>query len=430
MTSSVPPERFFRESKTLHRSTQELSLQMADLDAALSREEASRFNQALAGQQKVRIVGAIALAVVSVFVRDGALGAIAAAVAIAGAYLFMVVRMGGVSVHSMYASRRDMIPLAIADAVVATAFAALAALGGEEETLLWVLLAGAVAAPAMAYSFGSRTGITSFVMFGVGYLATDLLLMGLQVTHAEPLRIVATAALWGGIVWPFMRYMTHIRDRLDALRTYAKLAEVGDIGTSDLLNGESGHDDFALIATSLQKVHARLSEQIGSDSLTGCANRRGFERALLGVCRLAKRRRAPVALAAIDIDFFKQINDTRGHPEGDRVLRQLGAILRATARETDTVGRLGGDEFVVVLADSDWRGAQIFADRLMHTVRGSGFGPPGGVQIPVTLSIGLAVADTPDQMEPDQLMAAADEALYQAKAGGRDRIAGARVTTG
>ena len=429
MTSSVPTDKFFRESKTLHRSTQELSLQMAELDAALSREEKARFTQTLGAQQKVRITGAIALAVISVFVREGALGTIAMAVAIAGAYLFLVVRMGAASVHSAYASRRDMIPLAIADAVVVTAFAAIAAAGGEEETILWVLLAGAVAAPAMAYSFGGRTGIVSFVMFGVGYLSTDLLLMGLQVTHAEPLRIIATAALWGGIVWPFMRYLTHIRERLDTLRTYAKLAEVGDIGTSDLLSGESGSDDFALIATSLQKVHARLSEQIGSDSLTACANRRGFERALLGVCRIAKRRQAPVAIAAIDIDFFKQINDTRGHPEGDRVLRQLGAILRATARETDTVGRLGGDEFVVVLPDSDWRGARIFAERLMHTVRGAGFGPQEGPSIPVTLSIGLAVGDTAEHLEPDRLMAAADEALYQAKANGRDRIAGAGAAT-
>src|SRR5262249_39010089 len=156
----------------------------------------------------------------------------------------------------------------------------------EEETILWILLAGAVIAPALAYSFGSRTGITSFMMFGVGYLMTDLLLMGMHVTNAEPLRIVATVALWGGIVWPFMRFLTLPRERLDNLRTYAKLAEVGDIGTSDLLSGESGNDDFALIASSLQKVHARLSEQIGSDPLTGCANRRGFERVLLGVCRL------------------------------------------------------------------------------------------------------------------------------------------------
>jgi diguanylate cyclase (GGDEF)-like protein len=426
MSSSLPPERFSRESKSLHRSTQELSMQVAELDAALNREEFSRFNQILAAQQKVRMTGAIAMAVTSVFVREGSLGVIAIAAALVGAYLFVVLRMGSASVQSLYSSRRDMIPLAIADAVVVTAFAALAAAGGEEETILWVLLAGAVAAPAMGYSFGTRTGIVSFVMFGVGYLSTDLLLTGLELTRAEPMRIVATAALWGGIVWPFMRYMTQIRERLDGLRTYAKLAEVGEMGTSELLSGNSGHDDFALIAASLQKVHLRLSEQIGSDSLTGCANRRGLERTLLGVCRLAKRRQSTVGVAAIDIDFFKQINDTRGHPEGDRVLRQLGMIMRATARETDTVARLGGDEFVVILPDTDWRGAQIFAERLRLAVQSATFGAQGG-SIPVTLSIGIAVAETADQLEPDRLMGAADEALYQAKAGGRDRIAGSRA---
>ena len=421
-------DRFFRSSKTLHRSTQELTLQMAELDAALTREEAARFHQALGAQQKVRIAGAIALAVVAVFVRAGSLGAIAFSAAAVGVYLFLVLRMGSASVRSVYATRRDVIPLAVADAAFVTAFAAMAAAGGEEETILWILLAGAVAAPAMAYTFGSRTGIVSFVMFAVGYMTTDLLMMGLRFTHADPLRIIATAALWGGIVFPFMRYMTGIRERIDTLRTYAKLAEVGDIGTSDLLSGESGNDDFALIAASLQKVHGRLSEQVGSDPLTGCSNRRALERSLLGACRMAKRRHTAVAVAAIDIDFFKQINDSRGHPEGDRVLRQLATIMRSTARDTDTVARLGGDEFVVVLPDSDWRGAQIFAERLRNMVQGSSFGPPGAA-IPVTLSIGLAVADAPEQLEPDKLMTAADEALYQAKEGGRDRIAGARTGT-
>jgi diguanylate cyclase (GGDEF)-like protein len=428
MTSSVPPDRFFRSSKTLHRSTQELSLQMAELDAALSREESARFHQTLGAQQRVRIASSIALAAIAVFVRGGALTAIAFAVPVVGAYLFVVLRMGSASVQSIYASRHDIIPLAIADAAVVTAFAALAAYGGEEETILWILLAGAVAAPAMAYSFGSRTGIVSFVMFGVGYLVTDLLLMGLHVTNAEPLRIIATAILWGGFVFPFMRYMSEIRDRTDTLRTYAKLAEVGDIGTSDLLSGESGFDDFALIASSLEKVHARLTEQIGSDPLTGCANRRGLERTLLGACRLARRRRSAVAVAAIDIDFFKRINDSRGHPEGDRVLRQLATIMRSTARDTDTVARLGGDEFVVVLPDSDWRGAQIFAERLRNMVQGTNFGPPGAA-IPLTLSIGIAVGEMADQLEPDRLMTAADDALYQAKEGGRDRIATGKVAS-
>jgi diguanylate cyclase (GGDEF)-like protein len=429
MASLLPPDRFFRSSKTLHRSTQELSLQMAELDAALTREESARFQQTLAAQQKVRIAGAIALAITTVFVRGGSLTTIAIAVALTGAYAFLALRMSAVALKSSSSSRRDVIPLAIADAVVVTALSALAAASGDEETILWVLLAGGVATPAMAYAFGMRTGVVSFVMFGVGYMATDLLLMGLEVTDAEPLRIIATAAIWGGLVWPFMRYLAEIRHRVDTLRTYAKLAEVGDLGTSDLLEGERGNDDFALIATSLQKVHQRLSEQIGSDPLTGCANRRGLERQLLGVCRLAKRRHSRVAVAAIDIDHFKQINDSGGHPEGDRVLRQLATIMRSTARDTDTVARLGGDEFVVILPDSDWRGARIVAERLRDMVQSASFGPPGGA-IPVTLSIGLAVGEKDDELDPDKLLLAADEALYEAKAAGRDRIATSKAATG
>jgi diguanylate cyclase (GGDEF)-like protein len=423
MASSLPPDSFFRQSKTLHRSTQELSLQVAELDAAMNREEAARFRHTLAAQQKVRITGAIALAITAMFVRSGSLGAIAIAVALAGIYMFITLRMSSVPLGTSPTSRGEMVPLAIADAAFVTAMATLGAAAGEEETILWVLLAGAVAAPAMAYAFGIQTGVVSFVMFGVGYVATDLLLMGLGITHAEPLRIIATAVLWGGIVWPFMRYMGDIRHRLNTLRTYAKLAEVGDVGNSDLLDGERGHDDFALIAASLQKVHQRLSNQIGSDPLTGCANRRGLERHLLGVCRLAKRRGSSVAIAAIDIDHFKEINDTHGHPEGDRVLRQLASIMVSTARETDTVARLGGDEFVIILPDTEWRGARIFAERLRDAVQGASFASPGGEPLPVTLSIGLAVGEKSDELEPDKLLAAADEAMYEAKAGGRDRIA-------
>src|SRR4051812_34039174 len=100
MSSSVPPGRFFRESKTLHRTTQELSMVTAELEAALSREESGRFSHILAAQQKLRITGAIALAVTSVFVREGSLGAIAITAAIVGVYLFIVLRMSGRAVQS------------------------------------------------------------------------------------------------------------------------------------------------------------------------------------------------------------------------------------------------------------------------------------------------------------------------------------------
>jgi diguanylate cyclase (GGDEF)-like protein len=407
-------------------------MQMVELDAAMTKDEAARFQQALLGQQKVRIGGIIVLAVLAMFVRSDSLTTIAIAAAIAGSYIFMVLRMSAIALKSTSASRGDVIPLAIADAVAVTAICAFAAAGGEPEALLWILLAGAVAVPASAFAFGGRTGVVSFALFFTGYLTTDLLYLGFGITHEAPFRVIATVALWGGAVWPFMRYLAEVRYRLDTLRTYAKLGEVGDIGTSDLLAGAAGSDDFALIARSLEKVHTRLSEQIGSDPLTGCSNRRGLERQMLGVCRLAKRRGGVVAVAAIDIDHFKNINDSKGHPEGDRVLRQLATIMMSTARDTDTVARLGGDEFVVILPDSDWRGARIFAERLRDAVQTASFGPPGAA-IPVTVSIGIAVGENKDQLDPDRLLTEADRALYEAKAAGRDRVAssaGARTGTG
>ncbi|HET9423891.1 MAG TPA: GGDEF domain-containing protein [Gemmatimonadaceae bacterium] len=422
MPSPVPPERFFRSSKTLHRSTQELSLQAMELDAALIRDESARFRQALASQQRIRISAAIALAVAAVFVRSGQMIPIGLAVAITGAYVMLVIRMSAVAAKTQFASRGDILPLAVADALAGTALCAIAASGGASETLVWILLAGGIAAPAMAYSFGSRSGIVSFALFGLGYVALELLFIGFGIGRETALTSVASVTLWGAGVWPLMRHLSLVRHRLDTLRTYAKLAEVGDVGTSDLLSKADGSDDFALIARSLETVHARLSDQLGSDPLTGCANRRGLERQLLGVCRLARRREGTVAVAAIDIDHFKVINDSHGHPEGDRVLRQLATIMMNTARDTDTVARLGGDEFVVVLPDSDWRGARIFAERLRTRVAESSFGPPGRA-IPVTISVGVAVAEGKADLEPDRLLADADHALYQAKAAGRDRIA-------
>lgn len=422
MPATVQPDRFFRTSKTLHRSTQELSIQAAELDAALTRDECLRFRQALAIQQRVRISAAIALAVTAVFVRSGSMIAIAFAVAVTGLYVVMAMRMSAVAARSETSSRGDIIPLAVADALAVTALCAIAASGGTTGVLAWILIAGGIAVPAMTFAFGGRSGIVSFALFGLGFVAVELLFIGLGIGNENGLIAIASVALWGAGIWPLMRYLAQVRYRLDTLRTYAKVAEVGDAGTSDLLSTEVGSDDFALIARSLENVHARLTDQIGRDSLTGCANRRGLERQLLGACRLARRRDGIVAVAAIDIDHFKVINDTHGHPEGDRVLRQLATIMLATARDTDTVARLGGDEFVVVLPDSDWLGARTFAERLRARVAEASFGPPGGA-LPLTISVGVAVAEGKNELEPDRLLAAADHSLYEAKANGRDRIA-------
>jgi diguanylate cyclase (GGDEF)-like protein len=431
MPSGVPVERLFRSSTTLHRSTQELSVQAAELDAALARDSIARFQQALAGQQRVRIGGMIALAVATTLMRGGNLIVIAIAAVVSGLYLTTILRASTVAHQPNRSFRGIAMFLAAADAIAATFLTAVAAAGGSTDTLMWILIIGGIAAPAMSFAFGWPEGILSLVLFAVGYIVTALLFVGLHVGLASGMTSVVTATLWSVGAWLLVRHFGAVRERLDWLRTYAKLAEVGDVGTSDMISTSDGSDDFALLARSFEAVHSRLYEQIGSDPLTGCANRRGLEKQLLSVCRLARRREGIVAVAAIDIDHFKAINDTYGHPEGDRVLRQLATIMMKTARDSDTVARLGGDEFVVVLPDSDSFGTRTFAERLRDRVRESTFGPPGAA-ITITISIGLAIGEGKAQLEPDRLLAEADQALYEAKANGRDRVAavaGARGST-
>jgi diguanylate cyclase (GGDEF)-like protein len=133
------------------------------------------------------------------------------------------------------------------------------------------------------------------------------------------------------------------------------------------------------------------------------------------------RYRHPVAVLMIDLDHFKQINDTRGHPFGDLVLQELAGIMKATARDTDAVARLGGDEFVVVLPDTGWQGALTFAERMRRKVDDFSFGATTAA-MKITISVGVALARGTDPISPEMLLQEADRSLYKAKSAGRNRI--------
>src|SRR5258708_3894472 len=125
----------------------------------------------------------------------------------------------------------------------------------------------------------------------------------------------------------------------------------------------------------------------------------------------------PVALLAIDVDHFKQINDTWGHAAGDVTLRLLGSLLTDQVRATDTVGRIGGEEFGVILPDCDTEQARKRAERLLAAIRTES----GHWDHSISVSIGVAVLPE-NAATTDELQAAADSALYEAKAAGRDRV--------
>jgi diguanylate cyclase (GGDEF)-like protein len=161
-------------------------------------------------------------------------------------------------------------------------------------------------------------------------------------------------------------------------------------------------------------------QQAVRDRLTDLYNRRAFDELLAGAIARADRRGSTVALLMLDLDHFKKLNDTYGHPAGDAVLRHAAGVLRKQLRQGDVAARFGGEEFAVILPDTDEPGALHLADRVREAVQQARL-VHSGARLAVTVSVGAAVWPHHAQ-EPDTLLDAADRALYAAKEAGRNRV--------
>ncbi|OFW43728.1 MAG: hypothetical protein A3J29_09705 [Acidobacteria bacterium RIFCSPLOWO2_12_FULL_67_14b] len=174
----------------------------------------------------------------------------------------------------------------------------------------------------------------------------------------------------------------------------------------------------------LSAAYRRMEELALRDGLTGLLNRRALtDQAMAGLAR-AKRKQHPFALAMVDIDHFKSVNDTYGHAAGDQVLSQLAARLTAAVRASDNVGRWGGEEFLVLLPESDREQALVAAERLRTLIEAAPMRVEGDIQVKVTVSIGVGLSRDPhaSAIVLDTIIRTADDALYQAKAAGRNRV--------
>ncbi len=156
------------------------------------------------------------------------------------------------------------------------------------------------------------------------------------------------------------------------------------------------------------------------DRLTDLYNRRAFDDLLAGAIARADRRGSTVALLMLDLDNFKKLNDTYGHPAGDAVLRHTAGVLRKQLRQGDQAARFGGEEFAVILPDTDEPGALHLAERVREAMQQARL-VFAGAKLAVTVSVGAAVWPRQAQ-EADTLLEAADRALYAAKEAGRNRV--------
>lgn len=189
-----------------------------------------------------------------------------------------------------------------------------------------------------------------------------------------------------------------------------------------------GGDDYITKPFSLQELAARVSAAMRvkerqdrlkmmsiTDELTGLYNRRYLNERLREEVERARRYRYPISCLMIDIDRFKEINDAYGHQVGDKVLAELGKLLRNTTRVVDIVARYGGEEFLIILPMTNLKGARTVAERIRRSVQQARFG--GDLELPLTVSIGCAELNPleGDEMDPDLLVKQADQALYEAK---------------
>ena len=187
--------------------------------------------------------------------------------------------------------------------------------------------------------------------------------------------------------------------------------------------------DQAAVAISNASLHQMISRQAYSDTLTGLPNRRALDERLEEEVQSARKNNYSFAIIMMDLDGFKEVNDTYGHPVGDDVLRLVFSQMARGVRNTDFLARYGGDELTLILTQSDMSSAQIVAEKITEGMKKLKFKFPDGKKIKLGISGGIALYPVNARNGPD-LLRAADAALYKAKKYERGTFQVARGITG
>jgi diguanylate cyclase (GGDEF)-like protein len=212
---------------------------------------------------------------------------------------------------------------------------------------------------------------------------------------------------------PYSQILQEANEELSKLNlTYEQLA----------MEYKQAKDNAEKLASELKIANEKLREMAFRDGLTELYNHRYFQSVMDHELNRSLRYRRPLALILFDLDHFKRINDTYGHPVGDVILKNISIIAQQSVRNSDCVARYGGEEFAILLPETDLKSAAIVAERLRKAVEIHTF-QPEGLSISMTISVGVAALN-PDHgsMKKSEFISAADQALYESKKNGRNRI--------
>ena len=214
--------------------------------------------------------------------------------------------------------------------------------------------------------------------------------------------------------------------KLRVIHSKGVLVTFPETGRRPEILGTVQHVDQEVIGvvqdiTSRKELERRLEHEAQTDALTGCASRRFFLEMAQREVHHSHRHGRDLAVLMLDMDHFKQVNDAFGHHVGDVALQKLASTCGTTLRREDLLGRLGGEEFAVLLPDTPGSTAQDVAERLRRSVAEVDVPVEGNAPLHVTVSIGIARLE-PSDSDIDALLQRADQALYQAKSAGRNRV--------
>jgi diguanylate cyclase (GGDEF)-like protein len=253
----------------------------------------------------------------------------------------------------------------------------------------------------------------------------------------------AVSVITGRAAWDLWRYARASRHHVPALVVAGMLLVVAITPVVEILQRGTGTVDpgtmieygpppvvfarviiitllsISVLWLEISRLYVVIEAQAARDELTGVANRRAIVALLQREFGRAKRESSHCSIALFDVDFFKRVNDTWGHPAGDEVLRWLTRMIGKSVRDYDTLGRYGGEEFLLVMPGAGPAIAVAIADRARLAVQNKAC-TVAGKEIPITISAGIATASAVDDL--DALLHAADVALYSAKDSGRNRV--------
>ena len=262
-----------------------------------------------------------------------------------------------------------------------------------------------------------RLGITSVALF---LILGTILFFGLDRLVVRPVRTLQTAVRRMG--------EGHLATRVPPLRG-SELGELTNIinRMASALQHERENLERSVSERTkeLQDANARLERLAVTDGLTGVFNHRRFQEQLQAEIVRAERHKRPLGVLMVDVDFFKKVNDAMGHPAGDELLRRLAEVLSADLRQTDLIARYGGEEFAVLLPETSKGEAMQVAERMRLAVETKI--NDGTIAWPSRITVSIGVGTFPDDGKGgEDVLVAADQAMYVAKRQGRNRVIGSR----